>query len=150
MHITHKAGDKMFVDYAGDKLSYTDKTSGKQVVAETFVAVLGASGLTYVEASASQEKEEWIRSNERAIHYFGGSTDAIVPDNLLSAVSRADRYEPDINPDYAEFAEHYHTVIIPARVRKARDKDQASDCTSLVVCVASFGYLRRFRYRFPF
>lgn len=131
MHITHKAGDKMFVDYAGNKLSYTDKTSGKQVVAETFVAVLGASGLTYVEASASQEKEEWIGSNERAFGYFGGSTDAIVPDNLLSAVSRADRYEPDINPDYAEFAEHYHTVIIPARVRKARDKALAENAVRL-------------------
>jgi transposase len=122
MHINHKAGDKMFVDYAGNKLSYTDRNTGKEVVVETFVAVLGASGLTYVEASMSQEKQEWIRSNERAFHYFGGSTDAVVPDNLLSAVSRADRYEPDINPDYAEFAEHYHTVIIPARVREARDK----------------------------
>ena len=84
-----------------------------------------------MEASASQEKEEWIGSNERAFGYFGGSTDAIVPDNLLSAVSRADRYEPDINPDYAEFAEHYHTVIIPARVRKARDKALAENAVRL-------------------
>ena len=132
MHINHKAGDKMFVDYAGDKLSYTDKTSGKEVVVETFVAILGASGLTYAEASMSQEKEEWIRSNERAFHYFGGSTDAIVPDNLLSAVSRADRYEPDINPDHAEFAEHYNTAIIPARVREVRDKALAESAVRLV------------------
>ena len=122
MHIKHKAGDKMFVDYAGDKLSYYDRTKGKEIPVEVFVAILGASGLTYVEGSVSQEKQEWIRSNEHAFHYFGGSTSAIVPDNLRSAVSRADRYEPDINPDFAEFAEHYGTVIIPARVREARDK----------------------------
>jgi len=132
MHIKHKAGDKMFVDYAGKKLSYTDRETGKQVETETFVAILGASGLTYAEASVSQEKEQWIRSNERAFHYFGGSTSAIVPDNLASAVSRADRYEPDINPDFAEFAEHYHTVIMPARVRKARDKALAENVVRLI------------------
>ena len=132
MHINHKAGDKMFVDYAGDKLFYTEASTGKKVVVETFVAVLGASGLTYAEASVSQEKQEWIRSNERAFHYFDGSAAAIVPDNLLSAVSRTDRYEPDINPDYAEFAEHYHTVIIPARVRMARDKALAENAVRLV------------------
>ena len=131
MHINHKAGEKMFVDYAGNKLSWTDKKTGEEVVVETFVAVLGASGLSYVEASVSQEKEEWIRSNERALYYFGGSTSAIVPDNLLSAVSRADRYEPEINPDYAEFAEHYRTVIIPTRVRKARDKALVENAVKL-------------------
>jgi transposase len=132
MHIHHKAGDKTFVDYAGKRLCYTDSETGAEVAVETFVAVLGGSGLTYVEASASQEKAEWIRSNERAFHYFGGSSDAIVPDNLASAVSRADRYEPEINPDYAEFAEHYHTVIIPARVRQARDKALVENAVRLV------------------
>jgi len=107
MHINHKAGDKMFVDYAGDKLSYFDRVTGKEIPVETFVAVLGASGLTYVEGSENQEKEKWIRSNERAFRYFQGSTHAIIPDNLRSAVSRADRYEPEINPDFAEFAEYY-------------------------------------------
>jgi transposase len=132
MHIKHKAADKMFVDYAGKKLCYIDGTTGKENPVETFVAILGASGLTYVEASESQEKENWIRSNERAFHYVGGSTSAIVPDNLLSAVTRADRYEPDINPDYAEFAEHYSTVIIPARVREARDKALVENAVRLV------------------
>ena len=132
MHIKHKPGEKMFVDYAGKKLSYIDPGSRKEVFPETFVAVLGGSGLTYVEASESQEKWEWIRSNERAFRYFGGSTDAIVPDNLASAVSRADRYEPEINPDYAEFAEYYGTVIFPARVRKARDKALAENAVGLV------------------
>ena len=132
MHITHKAGDKMFVDYAGNKLSYTERKTGKEVPVEVFVAILGASGLTYAEASPSQEKEHWIRSNERALHYFGGSVDAIVPDNLRSAVSRSDPYDPDINPDYAEFAEYYHTVIIPARVRKARDKALVENAVKLM------------------
>ena len=72
MHIKHKAGDKMFVDYAGVKLSYFDPKQGKEVEVETFVAVLGSSGLTYTEATESQQKEQWIRSNERAIRYFGG------------------------------------------------------------------------------
>jgi len=132
MHIKHKAGDKMFVDYAGDKLSYIDVKTGKEVQVETFVAILGGSGLTYVEASESQEKENWIRSNERAFHYFGGSSSAIVPDNLRSAVTRADRYEPDINPDYAEFGEHYSAVIIPTRVREARDKALVENAVGLV------------------
>jgi len=122
MHIKHKAGDKMFVDYAGQKLHYFDRESGEERAVEVFVAVLGASGLTYVEAAESQKEEDWIRSNERAFWYFGGSTAATVPDNLRSAVGRSDRYEPDINPSYEEFAEHYSTVIIPARVREARDK----------------------------
>lgn len=132
MHIKHKAGDKMFVDYAGDKLCYVDRKTGKEYPVETFVAILGGSGLTYAEASESQEKENWIRSNERAFHYFGGSSSAIVPDNLRSAVTRSDRYEPDINPDYAEFAEHYQTVIIPARVREARDKALVENAVRLV------------------
>jgi transposase len=132
MHIKHKAGDKMFVDYAGDKLRYVDRKSGKEIPVETFVAILGASGLTYAEASVSQEKEEWIRSNERAFWYFGGASDAIVPDNLKSAVNSVDRYEPEINPDFAEFAEYYGTVIIPARVREARDKALVENAVKLV------------------
>ncbi|NOY09406.1 MAG: IS21 family transposase [Spirochaetes bacterium] len=132
MHIKHKAGDKTFVDYAGDRLSYFDRDKGKQIAVETFVAVLGASGLTYVECSKSQEKEEWILSNENAIHYFGGSTSAYVPDNLRSGVKKADRYEPEINPEYAEFADYYGTVIIPARVREARDKALVENAVRIV------------------
>ncbi len=132
MHINHKAGDKMFVDYTGDKLTYFDRKRGKEIPVETFVAILGASELTYAEGSVSQEKEEWIRSNERAFWYFGGASDAIVPDNLLSAVKHADRYEPEINPDFADFAEYYGSVIIPARVREARDKALVENAVRLV------------------
>ena len=82
----------------------------------------GASELTYVEASATQQGEDWIRSNERALRYCGGGTQVIVPDNLRSAVSRSDPYEPGINATFDAFAQHYGVVIMPARVRQARDK----------------------------
>ena len=122
MQIDHKAGEKLFVDYAGDKLAIVDPDSGKQQPVETFVAILGASELTYVEASATQQGEDWIRSNERALRYCGGGTQVIVPDNLRSAVSRSDPYEPGINATFDAFAQHYGVVIMPARVRQARDK----------------------------
>ena len=112
----------MFVDYAGEKLTITDRKSGVQRPVEVFVAILGASELTYVEATPSQEKREWIRSNERAFWWFNGVTAALVPDNLASAVSHANYYEPGINPSFDDFAAHYGTVIIPTRVREARDK----------------------------
>ena len=122
MHIDHKAGEKLFVDYAGDKLAIVDRDSGKEQPVETFVAILAASELTYVEASASQQSDDWIRSNERALRYCGGCTQVIIPDNLRSAVSRSDPYEPGINSTYDAFAGHYGVVIMPARVRQARDK----------------------------
>jgi transposase len=132
MHLEHRAGDKMFVDYAGQTMSYVDHRTGALRSVEVFVAVLGSSGLTYVEASESQKKEQWIRSNERAIRYMGGCTAAIVPDNLKSAVTRSDPYDPEINPEFAEFAEYYGTVILPARVRKARDKALVENAVGLV------------------
>jgi transposase len=132
MHIKHKAGDKMFVDYTGAKLAIIDPKSGKETLVEVFVAILGSSDLTYVEATPSQEKEEWIRSNERAFWYFGGVSAAIVPDNLRSGVSRSNRYEPEINPTFDDFAEHYGTVIIPARVKKMRDKALVENAVRLV------------------
>ena len=96
MHIDHKAGEKLFVDYAGDKLAIVDPDNGAVQRVETFVAILGANQLTYVEASASQQSEDWIRSNERALRYCGGCIQVIIPDNLRSAVSRSDPYEPGI------------------------------------------------------
>ena len=132
MHVEHKAGDKMFVDYAGAKMAITDRKTGEKREMETFVAVFGASGLTYVEASESQQKEQWIRSNERAMWYAGGVPAAIVPDNLRSAVARSDPYEPGINPLYDDFAAYYGTVILPARVRKARDKALVENAVRLV------------------
>jgi len=132
MHIEHKAGDKMFVDYAGDKLVITDRKSGDERSVEVFVAILGASQLTYVEASMSQKSEDWIRSNERAFLYFGGVTQAIVPDNLKSGVTKTDRYEPGLNFMFDDFAQHYDTVILPARVARPKDKALVENAVALV------------------
>ena len=121
-HREHKAGDRMYVDFTGKKLLLTDRETGTQRPVEIFVALLGASQLTYAEAVDSQKKGDWIRANEAAFRYFGGSTAAIVPDCLKSAVTKADRYEPEINPDYADFARHYSTVILPARPLCPQDK----------------------------
>ena len=132
MHIEHKVGDKMFVDYAGDKLVIVDRKTGKEQPVEVFVAILGASQLTYAEASLSQKSEDWIRSNERAFIYWGGVTQAIVPDNLKSGVTQSNRYEPGINIMFDEFAEHYQTVILPARVRHPKDKALVENAVALV------------------
>ena len=121
MHIDHKAGDKMFVDYTGHKMEITDLKTGKTIPVEVFVAILPASQLTYAEASENQTQESFMRSNERAIRYFGGVPAAIVPDNLKSGVIKPDIYEPDLNPLFADFAEYYRTAVIPARSRKPKD-----------------------------
>ena len=132
MHIEHKAGDKMFVDYAGDKLAIVDRKTGKEQPVEVFVAILGASQLTYAEACFSQKSEDWIRSNERAFIYFEGVSQAIVPDNLKSGVTRSNRYEPGINFMFDDFAQHYQTVILPARVRSPQDKALVENAVNLV------------------
>jgi transposase len=132
MHIDHKAGDKMFVDYAGNRLSIVDRKTGEILPVEVFVAILGASQLTYVEASASQKSEDWIRSNENAFLYFGGVTQAIVPDNLKSGVTHSHKYEPGINFMFEDFADHYKTVVLPARVRRPQDKALVENAVRLV------------------
>lgn len=122
MRHEHRAGEKMFVDYAGQTVPVIDRETGEIHKAQIFVAVLGASSYTYAEATLSQQVEDWIGSHVRAFSFFGGVTEAIVPDNLKSGVSKACRYEPDINPTYQDLASHYQTVVLPARVRKPRDK----------------------------
>jgi transposase len=119
---SYKAGEKMFVDYAGQTISVVDPKSGELRDAQVFVAVLGASNYTYTEATWDQSLPNWIGSHVRAFEYFGGVVRIVVPDNLRSGVSRACRYEPDINPTYLEMATHYGTAVIPARVRKPKDK----------------------------
>lgn len=122
MHLEHKAGDKMYIDFTGTKLSLIDTDSGELNEVEVFVAILGASQLTYVEAVYTQKKEELIRACENALHYFGGVPAAIVPDNLRSAVTKSNKYEPLINESFADFAEHYSTVVLPARAYRPKDK----------------------------
>ncbi len=132
MHLEHKAGDKMFVDYTGKKLMVYDRLTGVGREVETMVAILGASQLTYAEATESQKKEDWIKGNEHALRYFRGVPQAIVPDCLKSAVGRADKYEPDINPEYADFARHHNTVILPARPHSPKDKALAENAVKII------------------
>jgi transposase len=122
MHMTHKAGDKMFVDYTGEKLEVVDAISGEVKAMEVFVAILGASQLTYVEAVESQRVEDFIGCCENALHYFGGTPNAIVPDNLKSAVIKTNRYEPKLNENFEAFADYYSMVVLPARAYKPKDK----------------------------
>jgi transposase len=122
MHIDHKAGDKMYVDYAGQTLEVIDPETGEVTDVQFFVAVLGASQYTYAEASYSQRKEDFAFSVENALHYFGGVPQAIVPDNLKAAVTKSDRYEPTLNEFFADFAEHYGTTVLPARAYRPKDK----------------------------
>lgn len=122
MHIEHKAGEKMYVDYAGDKLKIVDDKTGEIVDVEVFVAVLGGSQLTYVEASMSQKTEDFIASCENALRYFGGSPLVIVTDNLKAAVIKSSRYEPVINDAFRDFASHYTMAVLPAAPYKPTHK----------------------------
>jgi transposase len=122
MHIDHIAGDKMYIDYAGKKLHLVNKDTGEIGDVEVFISVLGASQLTYVEGILSQRNEDLISGCERCLYYYGGVPLAIVPDNLRSAVTKSDRYEPTLNQAFENFASHYSTTILPARVYKPKDK----------------------------
>ena len=130
MHIEHKAGDKMYVDYAGDKLHLTLPDGATEPV-EVFVAILGCSQLTYVEATESQRKEDFIRSCENALHFYGGVPLALVTDNLKSAVTKASRYEAVLNEDFAAFGEHYGIALCPARGYKPKDKALVENAVKL-------------------
>ena len=118
----HKAGEKLFVDYAGQTRPVVDPKSGEIREAQIFVAVSGASNYTYAEATWTQTLPDWIASHVRAFVFMGGIHELVIPDNLLSGVSKACRYEPDANPTYQEMAQHYGTAILPARVRRPKDK----------------------------
>jgi len=125
MRLTHKAGEKMFVDYAGDTMPVTDPDTGEVSDFEVFVAVLGCSGMLFSEATRSQDLASWTGSHIRAWESFGGVTTLTVPDNLRSGVTRPCYYDPEINRSYEELAQHYGTAILPARVRHPRDKAMA-------------------------
>jgi transposase len=122
MRQTHTAGEKLFVDYAGQTLPVVDPETGEIRQAQLFVAVLGASNYTYVEAQWQQDLPSWIGGHVRALAFIGGVPAVIVPDNLKAGVQSPCRYEPDLNPTYQAFAQHYGVAVIPTRVRKPRDK----------------------------
>ena len=126
----YRAGERTFVDYAGLSVEIVDPTTGEVRTAQIFVAALGASNYTYAEATWTQQLPDWIASHVRMLEYFGGVSALIIPDNLLSGVSSASYYEPEINATYAEFAAHYGTVVLPTRVARPRDKGLYSHYTS--------------------
>src|SRR5881296_2678469 len=122
MRQVHYAGEKLFVDYAGQHPHLLDAATGTPVEVELFVSALGASSYTYAEATATQQLPDWIASHTRAFAFYGGVPAAVIPDQLKSAVTTPCRYEPGVQRTYAELAEHYGTAIVPARPARPRDK----------------------------
>jgi transposase len=118
----HVAGDKAFVDYSGKRIGIVDPATGDIREAEIFVAVLGASNLTYAEATWTQQLPDWIGAHVRMFRFFGGSPRLLVPDNLKSGVQKASFYDPEINRTYGAMATHYSVGILPARPGRPRDK----------------------------
>ena len=132
MRQEHRAGEKMFVDYAGMTMPVFDKALGKWREAQIFVAALGASNYTYAEATWTQSLPDWITAHCHAFAYLGGVTEVVVPDNTKTGVKHPCFYEPDINPTYLDMARHYDTAIIPARVRKPKDKAKVETAVQIV------------------
>lgn len=124
MRQEHRAGEKLFIDYC-DGLNIVDPTTGELIPTQLFAAVWGSSNYTYAEATLSQKLPDWIGSHMRAFDYFGSIPHILVPDNLKSGVNQACFYEPELNPTYADMAEHYGCAVLPARPRKPKDKAKA-------------------------
>jgi transposase len=128
----HRAGEKLFVDYAGQTVEVIDRATGEIRAAQIFVATLGASNYTYAEATWTQGLPDWCASHIRAFEFLGSVPALLVPDNLKSAVTQPCRYEPQTNATYEELAAHYRTAILPARVRRPRDKAKVEQGVLLV------------------
>jgi transposase len=142
MRQVHKAGDKAFVDYAGAQPTLVDATTGEVIPVELFVAVLGASNYTFAEATRTQQSADWITSHVHAVEHFGGVPALWVPDQLRTGVSAPCRYEPGVQRTYADWAQHYDTVVLPARPAKPRDKAKAE----VTVQIAERWILARLRH----
>lgn len=122
MRFNHKAGQKMFEDFSGDRPHYINHETGELIEAELFVSVLGASSYIFACAVEDQKVKNFINGNIMAFEYYGGCPECLVPDNLKSGVTSACYYDPEINKTFAEMAEHYNVAVIPARAAKPRDK----------------------------
>jgi len=139
----HRAGEKLFVDYSGKRPSIVDPKTGEVIAVELFIAVLGASSYTYVEATRTQQSADFIGAHVRCLEFLGGVPRDIVPDQLKSGVTGACRYEPAIQRTYEEFAQHYETTILPARPAHPKDKAKVERA----VQVAQRWILARLRHR---
>lgn len=122
MRQSHVAGHKAFVDYSGKRAPITDPVTGQVRMAEVFVAVLGASSLTYAEATWTQTLPDWISAHVRMFRFWGAAPRLLVPDNLKSGIHKASFYDPEVNRSYAMMAAHYNVGILPARPRRPKDK----------------------------
>lgn len=132
MRQTHVAGDKLFVDWAGDTVPVIEPATGEVRAAHLFIAALGASSYTYAEARWSETLPDWIGAHVNALTFLGGVPKAVVPDNLKTGVTRASRYEPGINRTYQDLADHYGFVVLPTRSRKPRDKAKVEAAVGIV------------------
>ncbi len=122
MRMTHTPGEKLFIDFSGDKPSWINPESGELMMPELYVAVLGGTSYTFACAVSSQKAEDFAAATVKAFEYFGGCPQLLVIDNLKSGVSHACFYDPEINPTFADLARHYSVAVLPARVRKPKDK----------------------------
>ncbi|MEX2489702.1 MAG: IS21 family transposase [Pseudomonadales bacterium] len=132
MRQTHRAGEKMFVDYCGPTMAVVSPDTGEIRQAQVFVAVLGASNYTFACASWSQKQEDWLNAHVKAFTFFGGVPELVVPDNLKSAVRKTHRYKPEITTSYQQLSAHYQTAIVPARPYKPKDKAKAEVAVQIV------------------
>lgn len=132
MRQSHLAGDKLFIDYCGPTTPIINPDTGEVRNAQIFVATLGASNYTYVEACESQRLEHWLEAHANAFEHFGGVPTLLVPDNLKAAVTKTDRYEPKLNDSYRQLAYHYQTAVMPARPYKPKDKAKAENAVLVV------------------
>ena len=139
----HRAGEKLFVDHAGDTIPLTNRETGEITPAYLFVAVLGASSYTYAEATQFRDLPNWIGSHIRAFEHFSGVPEIVVPDNWKTAITRACRYEPDLNRTYLAMAQHYRVAIIPARPGRPKDKAKVENG----VLLAERGIIAALRHR---
>jgi len=128
----HRAGEKMFVDWAGTTIPIHDPQGGPPQAGHLFVAVLGASSYTYAEATSDEQLANWIAAHVRALEFFNGVPALIVPDNTKTGVIKACRYDPDLNPTYQEMALHYGAGVVPARPYKPRDKAKVESGVQVV------------------
>jgi transposase len=132
MRQTHMAGEKLFVDWAGDTVALFDAATGKERRAHIFVAALGASNYTYAEARWSETLPDWIGAHVNMLAAIGGVPKALVPDNLKAGITKPSRYEPGINRTYQDLADHYGCVVLPARIRHPRDKAKVEVAVQIV------------------
>ncbi len=128
----HPPGAAMLVDYAGPSLFVIDRRTGEQRPVRLFVAVLGYSNYTFAQATAGETTADWLGAQVAALEAFGGVPQAVVPDNPKALINRACRYEPELNPAYQDFARHYDLAVLPARVRKPRDKAKVETAVQIV------------------